>query len=146
MFVYRLNRFMRVLPLLLVVGLLTVPQGGCSQAQQTWDKFQNAVSVATNAKVPVREIVLARNAFNAVEITATAILRTRTCDGANGPVCRPPQYTQPIIDAIRKGISAREDLKAFMRDHPGELGPSGLLDAFKAATATLNDLIAKSKP
>jgi hypothetical protein len=141
-----MRNIFRACALFLVVGLLTLPQGGCSQAQQTWDKFQNAVSVATSAKVPVREIVLARNAFNAVEIAATAVLRTRTCDGTNGPICRPPQYTQPIIDAIRKGISAREDLKAFMRDHPGELGPAGLLDAFKAATATLNDLIAKSKP
>lgn len=141
-----MKKFFSALALLAVVGLLTLPQGGCSQAQQTWDKFQNAVAVATNAKVPMREIVLARNAFNAVEIAATGVLRTPTCDGTNGPICRPAQYTQPIIDAIRKGISAREDLKAFVKAHPGELGPAGLLDAFKSATKTLNDLIAKSKP
>lgn len=141
-----IKKFFSAFALLAVVGLLALPQGGCSQAQQTWDKFQSAIAVATSAKVPVREIVVARNAFNAAEILATAVLRTPTCDGKNGPICRPPEYTQPIIDAIRKGISAREDLKAFMRDHPGELGPAGLLDAFKSATKTLQDLVAKSKP
>lgn len=141
-----IKKFFSALALVAVVGLLALPQGGCSQAQQTWDKFENAVAVVTQAKVPMKEIVLARNAFNAAEVAATGILRTRTCDGTNGPICRPPQYTQPIIDAIRKGISAREDLKAFVKAHPGELGPKGILDAFKAATATLQDLVAKSKP
>ncbi len=146
MFTYRLSRIIRVLPLLLAVALLAVPQGGCSQATQAWQKFEDITAAATGAKVPVDKIVLARNAFNAVEVTATALLRVRTCDGTNGPICRPPAATEPIGEWITKGRAARNSLTQFMKDHPGELGPGGLYDALKAATSNLQSLLAKYQP
>ncbi len=140
-----LSKFMRSFVLLAAITLLAGPQVACGPLSQTFEKFQDLAGSVTSAKVPVNEVVLARNAFNAIEITATAFLRVRTCDGTNGPVCRPPAATEPIGEWVLKGRDARNQLTQFMKDHPGELGPRGLYDALKLATSNLQSLIAKYK-
>ena len=142
-------RSARILATLAVIALVGPVVAACSTTGGTGGfsgfitKVENAVSVATSAKVPRDDVVLARNAFNALQITATGILRVRTCDGTNGPICRPPTITKPIIDAITAGRKARNDLTTFLKTHPNELGPKGLYDALLAANSTLSAIIAQ---
>lgn len=114
---------------------VTLAVAGCAG---TIDRVGTAYSVLTEIRVSREAVVLARNAFNAAEVTATNYLSLRRCNGSNGPVCRDPALRKPIVAAVLAGRAARNDLTRFMREHPNELGPSGLYDALTSATSTIN--------
>lgn len=136
----------RIIATLVALVFIGPVVAGCqSGGTGLFQTFSNVASVATQATVPTKQVVLARQAFNAVEVTATNFLKLPTCDGANGPICSPAAATQPTIDAVTSGRLARNNLTAFMKAHPGQLGPKGLYDALTAATTTLQSIIAKYK-
>ena len=114
---------------------LTFGVAGCAQ-------LQNAYNVVTGAQVSPQAVVVAASTFDAFEVTATNYLRLRRCTGSNGPICRDPAVTPKIIAAVRAGRVARNNLKAFLRAHPGQLGPTGDYDALIAATQTLQQVLA----
>jgi hypothetical protein len=106
---------------------LSVGVSGCGTIQQAWD-------IATSTKISPAAMVIARESFNSVEIIATRYLRLKKCSATSGPVCRDPAATRIIIPTVRNGIVARNNMVAFMREHPGELGPAGVYDALNLAT------------
>lgn len=110
--------------------------GGCSNVQQSWD-------ILTSAQVPPKEILIAAQGVNAVEATATNYLNLRRCTGSNGPICRDPVVTVQIIPAVQSLREARNNAVLFLKTHPGQLGPSGLIDAINTAADTLNAIYAK---
>lgn len=119
----------------LVIAALAIQLGGCGLARNIYD-------VATTATVSPTAVVVAASAFDAAEVTATNYLRAKRCNGTNGPVCRDSAVTPTIIGSIRAGRVARNNLKAFLRAHPGELGPKGDYDALVTATNTIQSATA----
>lgn len=128
-----------------LVAFALIGLGACAQIQSFTGKVSSAYSVLTEATVSREAVVIARNAFNAVEVTATNYLTLRRCNGSNGPICRDPAATKVIIKYVRSGRVARNNLTQFMKDHPGQLGPQGLYDSLKASTKALQDVLATYK-
>jgi hypothetical protein len=124
---------------LFIAAILAVSLAGCAGSLTT---IENAYSTLTTASVSPQAVVLAASAYDVVEVSATNYLRARRCTGTNGPVCRDPAVTPTIIATMRSGRVARDKLKQFLRDHPGQLGPKGDYDALIAATDTLRSLTA----
>lgn len=114
---------------------LAVSLAGCATFTKTWD-------AVTGATVSPAAVIVAANAFDALEVTATNYLRLKKCTGTNGPVCRDPAATAKIIPAVRSGRVARNNLEQFLKDNPGALGPAGLYNALTASINTLQGVIA----
>lgn len=140
-FVMRMPSLRRALAVVAMAMMVT----GCAQLQSTWQKIETAYEVVTTQEISPRAVYVARNAFNAVEVTATQYLKLRRCDGSNAPICRDPAVTPKLIATVRSGRLARNDLTKFMKDHPGQLGPRGLYDALVGATNTISDMLAEYK-
>ena len=146
-----MKRFLRFAATFALLAFVTVPLGACqtggtdffSKLGATISNVNTAYTAATTSTLPINQLVLARNAFNAAEVTATNFLRVKTCDGTNGPICRPAAATEKIASALLSGRAARNNLRAFMQQHPGQLGPKGLYDALTSATATIKAIRAQ---
>lgn len=122
---------------ILIVCTLALALTGCS----TFGKIETAFGVLTGATVSPQAVVIAANTFDALEATATNYLRLKKCIGANGPVCRDPGATKVLIPAVQEARGARNDLEAFLKAHPGQLGPSGLYDALQTAIARVESIV-----
>lgn len=120
--------------ILMVLALVSLT--GCAE-------IRNAYDAVTGASVSPQAVVLAASTFDAFEVTATNYLRLRKCTDTNRPVCRDPAVTPTVIGAVRSGRVARNNLKQFLRDHPGQLGPQGDYDALVAATQTLRGALSE---
>ena len=118
---------------IVLVVSLAFALAGCAQ-------LTNAYNVLTGTSVSPTAVYVAANAFDAVEATATNYLRLRRCSASSGPVCRDPKVSSQLIPAVRAGRIARNNLEAFMKAHPGQLGPTGLYDALTGATATIRSI------
>lgn len=126
-----------------VAGLavsLALPLGSCSTP--FGQRITAAYQAVTQATISPEAVILAASAFDTVEITATNYVRLRRCTGSNGPICRDPKLMPTIKGAVYAGRVARNNLKAFLRTHPGQLGPQGDYDALVSATRTLRDATA----
>ena len=120
--------------IIFAIPLLLLALGGCAQ-----------LTALTSSTVSTESVGIAVNGFDALEATATNYLRLRRCTGTNGPVCRDPAATAEIIPAVRAGRVARNNIEQFLKDHPGQLGTTGLYDALTAASSTLGAIITKYK-
>lgn len=127
---------------ILSLALLSFALAGCAQWQAIEQKVSNVVSAVSGATVNSQAVLVASNIFDGLEVTATNYLRLAACNGTT-PVCRDATATKAIIPAVRSGRVARNNLQAFMKDHPGQLGPAGLYDALQASIATLQAAYAK---
>jgi hypothetical protein len=128
----------KILAAAMLALTLSVGVSGCSTLQTAWD-------VATSAKISPAAMVISRESFNVVEVTATRYLRLKKCSATSGPVCRDPAATKIIIPTVRNGVLARNNITVFMRNHPGELGPAGVYDALNLATDGLKKVFADYK-
>lgn len=118
--------------IVLVLGL-ALALSGCARFQAAWD-------IATSASVSPTMVYVASNTFDALEATATNYLRLPKC----GTVpCKDPSAVAVIIPAIRSGRVARNNLRGFLKAHPGQLGPQGDYDALNAAIGTLQTIFAQ---
>lgn len=125
---------------------LALAAGGCAEVKQTWQKIEHVAEAVTQAKVSPEAIVLLASTYDAFEATAKNYIDPRLnkrCDGTNGPICRDPNATVALNKAVRAGREARNNVKQFLRDHPGELGTQGLYDALKASVDTLREIFAQ---
>lgn len=125
-----------------VALLLSISVAGCAQFQALEQKVSTVYSAVTGATVNPQAILVASNIFDGLEVTATNYLRLVKCNGTT-PVCRDPAATKAIIPAIRSGRVARNNLQQFFKDHPGQLGPSGLYDALQKSIGTLQSVFAQ---
>jgi hypothetical protein len=114
-----------------------VALGGCST--QFGQKLEGAYSAITGATVTAQSVIVASNIFDGLERTATNYLTLKKCNGST-PVCRDPGATKIIVPAVRSGRVARNNLQQFFKDHPGQLGPSGLYDALQSSISTLQQV------
>jgi hypothetical protein len=117
----------------LIVSALALGLASCAQLTADYNAL-------TGVTVSPTAVIVAANAFDAVEATATNYLRLPKCTASNGPVCRNPTATAQIIPAIRSGRIARNNLEAFMQANPGAIGPTGLYSALTTATTTLEQI------
>lgn len=118
---------------------LLLPLGACAPGS-FGAKVEGAISAISGATVSPQAIIIAANAFDALEATAKNYVNpalNKRCNGSNGPVCRDPAATVAINKAVRAGRVARNNAKQFLRDHPGQLGTRGLYDALQASVTTL---------
>lgn len=111
--------------------------GGC----ESLSTVRNAWNVATSASVSATAVIVASDAFNAIEATATVYLNQKKCAGPAKPTCRDPAVTRKIKPAILEGRKARDALIAFLETHPGQLGDKGLYDALQAAIGTAKSVM-----
>jgi hypothetical protein len=79
--------------------------------------------------------------FDGFERTATNYLKLCHQNPAN-PVCSKTAEVQ-IVQAVRGGIVARNNLRAYMVAHPDAIGAQGVYDAFTAASDTLKTVLAQ---
>lgn len=105
--------------------------GGCAQLTTAYD-------LATGSVVSSTDVIVAANVFDGLEATATNYLRLKPCTGANGPVCRFPQATAPIVAAVRSGRTARNNLEAAIKASPN--GAITLVDTYSALKTAIAQL------
>lgn len=118
--------------------------GGC----ETFQKFQNAVSVAvtTEVTVPSNKIIAAANAFNGVQIIAEKYISLPRCGANSTFACRDPYATAEIITNIRKGRIVRDELVDFVERNCPKEGPcnlplAGKYDALQTAITTVQRVL-----
>lgn len=108
--------------------------GSCSNLKTAYD-------VATSASVSPKLVVIAGNAFDAIEPVATGYIHY--CSPNPSPAgCNDTIIQKQLIPAIRSGRVARTNLEQFLTDHPGALGPKGLYDTLTASSATIQQILA----
>lgn len=134
--------FRRITTALALAGVL-VAGTGCAALQEKYQTVVSAIGSVSTATVSPTAVIIAANAFDGIKVTATNYLTRPRCNGANGPVCRSPAATKVIVPAIRSGTIARDQLEQFLRDHPGQLGPTGAYDALNASIGTLKGVLAQ---
>jgi hypothetical protein len=111
---------------------LVLALAGCAS-----NPFTKVYNIVTGATVDPTSVIVAGNAFDALEASATNYLRLPRCTLNGSPVCRSPKATPKIIQAVRAGRVARNNLESFYAANPGALGPSGLYNALVASINTL---------
>jgi len=121
----------------LIIICLALSLSGCAAFQKAEDIF----NAATTVTVSPQSIVIAANSFNAIEASATNYLRLTRCDKTSSKVCRDKAVTAILIPAVQNARKARNDLIAFQRAHPGELGTQGLYDALQLSLTTLTGIM-----
>jgi hypothetical protein len=112
---------------LLVVLTLALSLGACAS-------LQTAYKIVTGASVSPTQIVVAANAFDALEGTATqylvyckANLATAVCSADN---------RRSVIKYVRSGRTARNQLEPYITS--GSAGPSALYNTLIASINQLN--------
>lgn len=115
---------------LILISMLALSVGGCAQ-------LTNAYNALTGVSVSPTAVIVAANAFDGLEATATNYLKLPKCGSFP---CRNQNAVMAIIPAIRSGRIARNNLEQFLAANPGALGPQGLYNALTAATDTLKQV------
>jgi hypothetical protein len=129
---------------LIVMGLIATTNAGCATGG-FFDKVKVAVSAfanVTDATVDPKAIIVGANVALALQSTGKNYLRLRRCDGTNGPICRDPNVTPQIIEAVHQMRTVRNSAQTFVKTHPGQLGSQGAYDAMMAAIDAVRNLYA----
>lgn len=116
---------------LLAIALLTLTLGGC--ATQFGTKIETTFGLLTQTAVSPTQIVVAGNAFDAVEVTATNYLIYCKTNANPQPQCS-LTVRRRVIASVRAGRGARDELEPYVVS--GSAGPivlyNALLKAIKA--------------
>ncbi len=112
---------------LLLIAALGLGLGGCATIQQDW-------AIITNAQVSPTQIIVAANAFDAGEASATQYLLY--CK-ATKPA---PSYCalatrQAVVKAVRAGRVARAQLEPYITS--GTAGPSAIYNTLVSIVTSL---------
>lgn len=115
---------------LFLMAVLGLSLAGCAS-------LQNDYAIITGATVSPAAVIVAGNAFDAIEATATNYLTfckaNRTIAGCGSYIAA----RKAILPAVRSGRVARNNLENFLTANPGQLGPSGLYNALVTSINTL---------
>lgn len=120
--------------------MLTISLGGCAGTRI--GDFINTIKSAATGTVSPAAIYIARNAFNAVEVSADNYINLKECPN-QAPFCHDHNAAAELITLVRSGRVARTNATQFLKDHPNELGPQGLYDALTTATDTIKAILVK---
>lgn len=125
---------------LLAISLLALSLGGCAgELAKIETTFSNVVGVIGNAKINSKEAYIAINVFNGAERSVTAYLNLAQCGKMPCRILGSASMLSPPFNA---GISARNDLRAWMKANPGSLADAGLYNTLVAATDALQKVMA----
>lgn len=128
-----------------LVSVVALVLAGCAQTMQEFQKFEttvsNAVGVVASTKINSRTAYIAINTFNAAERSVTNYLNLPPCTGA-GTLCRVSGAAEALDQPFNSGIVARNNMRAFMIANKGSLADAGLYNTLKAATASLQSIMA----
>jgi hypothetical protein len=109
-----------------IVIALALAVAGCANLQTEW-------KVITSASVSPQQIIVAANAFDAAEATATQYLLY--CKANKGtPQCA-LSNRRAVVTGVRSGRSARNALEPYIVS--GGAGPSGIYNTLVSAISTL---------
>lgn len=105
-------------------------------------KLNQAYEVVTTSNVPPAAIDVAINSFDVAKVTGKNYIVYCTPNPA--PVgCNDSVIRGKLMPAMKNGTNARNTLKAFLRDHPGALGPIGSYQLLTTSTAVINQIAGK---
>jgi hypothetical protein len=111
--------------------LASVTLGGRAS---TLTKLQTAWSVVSSASVTPTQIIVAGNAFDALEATATQyLLYCKSVNYAPQPCALGNR--KPVVAAVRSGRAARNQLETYAAQ--GNAGPADLYNTLTAAITSL---------
>lgn len=122
----------KIFSLLLLLPLL----GGCAGT-----RLGDAFNAATGATLSPQTVVIARNSFDAIETSADNYLSLTRCDKTTSKICRDKAASAVLGPAVLNARKARNDLVAFQKSHPGQLGTQGLYDALELSVTTLTGIM-----
>lgn len=122
---------MKKLALLLIVALSL---GGCAGLTRAFD-------AATSSSLSPQTVVIARNSFDAIESSANNYLNLTRCDKTTSKACRTKEISAILGPAVLNARKARNDLVAFQKSHPDQLGTQGLYDALELSITTLTGIM-----
>lgn len=120
---------------ILLVVALTLSLGGCASLTKVWD-------VATGVTVSPTQIIVAANAFDAGEASATQYLLF--CKAANpAPSYCALSTRKSVISAVRAGRVARNQLEPYVIS--GDAGPAAIYNTLVSVVSTLQTQIPVTK-
>lgn len=100
-----------------------------------------AFDTLTSIQVTPQQVVVASAAFDAVEKSAANYLNLPECGPQVSKVCADRDVAETLIPVIRSGRQVREDLQRIAREHPEELGTSGLYASLRSVTTAITSLL-----
>lgn len=103
-------------------------------------KLQTVYSAIITSNVPPKAIYVAINSFDAAKATATNYLRMCAPNPAPS-ICDDKLIRTKLVPAIQKGTVARDDLRALVKSHPGELGPVGTYQLLVTSTNVISEVV-----
>ena len=115
----------------LVGALLALTLSGCA-----------TISTLTGTTISPTQIVVAGNAFDAVEATATNYLSLPACVSGGTKICRDPAIVAKIVPLVRAGRKERIALETYSTANGGAPAPVTLFDTLQATIASLQSLFA----
>jgi hypothetical protein len=120
---------------LLAVVLLAASLGGC--ATQFGTRIESAIGIITSASVSPTQIIVASNAFDAGEASATQYLLFCKANPAQA-ICA-LKTRQTVVSAVRAGRAARNQLEPYVTS--GQAGPIAIYNTLVATVTSLQNNI-----
>jgi len=108
---------------------LALSLGACSNMQTLYGEV-------TSTSISPQAALAAANAFDALEVTATAYLSLPPCGGAI-VTCRNATAVKNIVPAVRSGRTARNAIEALLQSNSGAAIPIANYNTLEAAIQTL---------
>lgn len=134
---------MRMIRTFALVAAMTLPAGGCAHLDlgHLGATISNIAGVVTGANVSPQAVVVAVNAADGLQDTATAYLQLPRCRAGGTPICRQSAATQPLKRAVLTMRAARNDLEDWYAAHPNTAPPASLYEKVTGAARVLGDVI-----
>lgn len=123
-----MKKFLLVIP-------LTLSLGACATLQSDW-------SIITGASISPTQIVIAANAFDAAEATATQYLLYCKATIPAPSICA-LKTRQTVVSAVRAGRTARNQLEPYVVS--GTAGPAAIYNTLTATVSSLQTQIPATK-
>lgn len=121
-----MKRFLLLIPLLAALG-------GCTTFNPFIQRVETAIKVVTSASVTPQQIIIAGNAFDAGEASATQYLLFCRANVGNAGCALSTR--KKIVAAVRSGRKARDTLEPYAV--AGNAGPVAIYNTLIAAITTL---------
>lgn len=110
----------------------------------TISKISTAYSTVTDLSVPSTKLAVAAQTFDLAKVTA--INYKIYCTPVPSPTgCDDTLIHKTLNPAIKSGTDARDQIKVFIKAHPGALGSKGLYDSVMSAVNIINTVTANFK-